>query len=52
MLHNTIATLFRCLIVDLLEPADDLEHDVVAAIDDLALLLLTHSHPHLLQQLP
>ena len=33
-----------------LQPTDDLEHNIMAAIDNLALLLLTHTNAHFLEQ--
>ena len=34
----------------LLQPANNLKHNLMTAIDNLTLLLLTHPHPHFLQQ--
>jgi hypothetical protein len=41
MLHTHSGTLFGGALVDLLEFADECEDDIMASIDDLALLFLT-----------
>lgn len=51
MLHNNTNTFFGGLLMYFLQPADDLKHNIMVTINDLALLFLTHAHSHFLEQL-